>query len=305
MVPDHLNRVWLKSLGLLRHPGTGILLATTSTLVLVLSLVGFTAEKSTEGVARKPSLLDLLDEVARDSDPDKVLPGQQPDAPKGSAWSSPLTQQCSGIDQSTRSRLLAKRRKLPQLRQSIPADPTNYGDRFRSNPWGQAINPAPRVVVLHETVYSLSSAVNTFLTPHPRDEDQVSYHTLVGLDGSIVDVVNPLKRAYGAGYSAFLGEWAVTNAEFDGSVNNFALHLSLETPDDGHGSHGDHSGYTADQYDALALVLDGWLERFEIDPAAITTHRHVDLGGARADPRSFSWSDLQTRLAALGRLCQA
>jgi len=305
MVPDHLNRVWLKSLGLLRHPGAGILLATTSTLVLVLSLVGFTAEKSTGGVARKPSLLDLLDEVARDSDPDKVLPGQQPDAPKGSAWSSPLARQCSGIDQSTRSRLLAKRRKLPQLRQSIPADPTNYGDRFRSNPWGQAINPAPRVVVLHETVYSLSSAVNTFLTPHPRDEDQVSYHSLVGLDGSIVDVVDPLMRAYGAGYSAFLGEWAVTNAEFDGSVNNFALHLSLETPDDGHDSHGDHSGYTAAQYDALALVLDGWLERFEIDPAAITTHRHVDLGGARADPRSFSWSELQNRLAALGKLCQA
>ena len=45
---------------------------------------------------------------------------------------------------------------------------------------------------------------------------------------------------------------------------------------------------------------------FHIDhPAAITTHRHVDLGGARADPRSFSWSDLQNRLAALGRLCQS
>ena len=126
MVPDHLNHAWQKAIGLLRHPGAGILLATTSTLVLVLSLVGFTAEKSTERTAREPSLLDLLDEVARDSDPKKVLPGQQPDAPKAESWSSPLAQQCSGIDQSMRSRLLAKRRKLPQLRQSIPADPTNY-----------------------------------------------------------------------------------------------------------------------------------------------------------------------------------
>ena len=305
MVPDHLNRVWLKALGLLRHPGAGILVATTSTLVLVLSLVGFTAEKSTERLARKPSLLDLLDEVASDNDAEEALPGQQPSAPKAEAWSTPLTQQCSGIDQSMRRRLLAKRSKLPQLRQSIPADPSNYGDRYRRNPWGQTINPAPRVVILHETVYSLTSALNTFLTPHPRDEDQVSYHTLVGLDGSIVDVVDPLKRAFGAGYSAFLGEWAVTNAEFDGSVNNFALHLSLETPDDGHGTHGDHSGYTEAQYDALALVLDGWLDRFEIEPAAITTHKHVDLGGARADPRNFSWSDLQSRLAALGKLCHA
>jgi|TARA_B100000073_G_scaffold315153_1_gene290857 N-acetyl-anhydromuramyl-L-alanine amidase AmpD len=305
MVPDHLNRVLRQTTRLLRRPGTGILLATTSTLVLVLSLVGFTAEKSGDQLARKPSLLDLLDEVARDAEQKDVLPGLPPKAPKAASWSSPLARQCSGIDQSMRRRLLAKRRKLPELRQAIPADPSNYGDRYRRNPWGQTINPVPRVVILHETVYSLNSAVNTFLTPHPRDEDQVSYHTLVGLDGSIVDVVDPLKRAYGAGYSAFLGEWAVTNAEFDGSVNNFALHLSLETPDDGHGTHGDHSGYTEDQYDALALVLDGWLERFEIDPAAITTHKHVDLGGARADPRNFSWSDLQSRLAALGKLCHA
>ena len=121
-----------------------------------------------------------------------------------------------------RSRLLAKRRQLPQLRQSIPADSTNYGDRYRRNPWGQKLNPLPRVVILHETVYSLSSAVNTFLTPHPRDEDQVSYHTLVGLNGQTLDLVPPKDRAYGAGYSAFLGEWAITNKRFKGSVNNFA-----------------------------------------------------------------------------------
>ena len=63
MVPDHLNRVLLKFLGRLRRPGAGILLATTSTLVLVLSLVGFTAEKSTEQASRKPSLFDLLDDL--------------------------------------------------------------------------------------------------------------------------------------------------------------------------------------------------------------------------------------------------
>ena len=40
-----------------------------------------------------------------------------------------------------------------------------------------------------------------------------------------------------------------------------------------------------------------------LPPAAITTHRHVDLGGERDDPRSFDWSKLQTRLAALGDLC--
>ena len=122
--------------------------------------------------------------------------------------------------------------------------------------------------------------------PHPRDEDQVSYHTLVGLDGSIVDVVDPLKRAYGAGYSAFHGEWAVTNAEFQGSVNNFALHLSLETLERPECA-GRHSGYTPVNTTPW-LVLDDWLERFQFPPSAIITHRHVDLGGERGDPRSFS-----------------
>ena len=203
-----------------------------------------------------------------------------------------------------RERLLKRKRSLAQVRKNIPADPSNFGNRFRRNPWGQPLNPDPRVVVLHETVYSLGSAINTFLTPHPRDEDQVSYHTLIGLDGSIVDLVDPLQRAFGAGYSAFFGEWAVTNAKFKGSVNNFALHLSLETPKDGHDNDKRHSGYTQAQYDAMALVLNDWLDRFGFEPAAITTHQHVDLGGERADPRSFSWSDLQIRLAALGKLCR-
>ena len=40
----------------------------------------------------------------------------------------------------------------------------------------------------------------------------------------------------------------------------------------------------------------------DLPPAAITTHRHVDMGGERSDPRSFDWSALQRRLASLGDL---
>ncbi len=95
----------------------------------------------------------------------------------------------------------------------------------------------------------------------------------------------------------------VTNAKLSGSVNNFALHLSLETPLDGEDDGPAHSGYTAAQYDALAVVLADWMDRFAIPPEHITTHRHVDLGLERADPRSFDWQKLQIRLAALGFLC--
>lgn len=285
----------------LHRPGVGIVLVSTATLFVLVSLVGVTAEK--DSGARRPSLLDLLNEVGKDKDSGQGIDGEPPLPPKALSWSSPLARQCSGIDPSVRERLLRRKRSLAQERKNIPADPSNFGSRYRRNPWGQPLNPDPRVVVLHETVYSLGSAINTFLTPHPRDADQVSYHTLIGLDGSIVDLVDPLQRAFGAGYSAFLGEWAVTNAKFKGSVNNFALHLSLETPEDGHDNDNRHSGYTPAQYDAMALVLDEWIERFGFQPAAITTHQHVDLGGERADPRSFSWADLQIRLAALGKLC--
>jgi N-acetyl-anhydromuramyl-L-alanine amidase AmpD len=117
-------------------------------------------------------------------------------------------------------------------------------------------------------------------------------------------VLDPSKRAFGAGNSAFNGEWVVTNRAFRGSVNNFALHVSLETPLDGEDNAPEHSGYTASQYDALALLLAQWMRRYGIPPERITTHAHVDLGGERADPRTFDWQALQQRLAALGLLCR-
>ena len=253
----------------------------------------------------RPSLMELLDQVGgergrqREDNPSSSVPLP----PKSRLWRSPLARQCSGVDTALRSRLNKLDARTSAWRAFVKIDPTNFGERYEKDAYGRLIDATPRVVVLHETVYSLSSALNTFMTPHPRDEDQVSYHTLVGQDGRVVDLVDPLSRAYGAGYSAFLGEWAITNNKLKGSVNNFALHLSLETPLSGANAYGSHSGYTTKQYDALALVLSGWIRSFNLPPAAITTHRHVDLGGERGDPRSFDWSKLQTRLAALGDLC--
>ena len=228
---------------------------------------------------------------------------QAPAPPEHEPWISPLARQCRVNDQALVSRMRSLQTSLPGQVKTVAIDPSNFGQRTNLDAYGNRVDPTPSLVVLHETVFSLQSALNTFRTPHPRDEDQVSYHTLIGLDGTVVDVVDPLKRAFGAGNSAFLGEWAATNPNFQGSVNNFALHLSLETPEDGQHNHPGHSGYTEAQYDALALVLHDWIRTFGIPPAAITTHQHVDLGGERADPRSFDWSSLQQRLAALGDLC--
>ena len=167
------------------------------------------------------------------------------------------------------------------------AHPSNYGERYTHDASGNPVDN-DYIVVLHETVGSASSALNTFLTNHPRDEDQVSYHTLIGLDGTIYYVVPPEQRAFGAGdsvFKSFQGEESVfTNAEFPSSVNNFAYHISLETPLDGQNNNSTyHSGYTEAQYQSLAWLL----ARTNIPDDRITTHRTVDRSGSRMDPRSF------------------
>ena len=237
--------------------------------------------------------------------PSAPQPGsrQLPGPPAQAAWVSPLQTQCSVNDPALAGRLNRLRQALPQRLQRIRIDPSNFGERFREDAFGNRLDLIPSMVVLHETVYGLNSAINTFITHHPNDDDQVSYHVLIGEKGQIVQAVDPSKRAFGAGNSAFNGRWVVTNAKLSGSVNNFALHLSLETPLDGEDDGPAHSGYTAAQYDALAVVLADWMDRFAIPPEHITTHRHVDLGLERADPRSFDWQKLQIRLAALGFLC--
>lgn len=168
------------------------------------------------------------------------------------------------------------------------ADPSNYGERFKTDASGQVLDN-DYIVVLHETVGSASSAINTFQTNHPNDNDQVSYHTLITLDGTVIYVVSPEQRAFGAGNSAFRTpngqeETVFTNPEFPSSVNNFAYHISLETPPDGQNSNAlAHSGYTEAQYQSLAWLL----ARTTVPNERITTHERVDRSGSRIDPRSF------------------
>lgn len=253
----------------------------------------------------RSSLLDLLEEVRQSPGGGGQLqqpPTTQTLPPPQAAWRAPLGGACLA-DAPLRSRLLALAERLRDESIRLRIDPSNYGERFRQDAFGQPLDPTPQVVVLHETVYGIDSAINTFMTPHPRDEDQVSYHTLIGQNGRVVEVLDPSKRAFGSGNSAFNGRWVMTNPTVGGSINNFALHLSLETPLDGEDQDRGHSGYTPAQYDALAVVLSGWMRRYGIPANNITTHQHVDLGGERMDPRSFDWRELQLRLASIGVLC--
>ena len=177
-------------------------------------------------------------------------------------------------------------------RESIAlANPTNYGDRFVYDLYGKPAYYSP-IVVIHETASSARSALNTFRTPHAVESKQVSYHTLIKLDGEIVYIVPPDKRAFGAGNSVFEGdngkETVKTNPDYPPSVNNFAYHVSLETPTDGYNNRGTyprtHSGYTSAQYQSLAWIV----AKTGVPSSRITTHRAVDRSGQRVDPKSFN-----------------
>ena len=254
-----------------------------------------------------------LEWIGRDSAFSPIGPNPTPDEtalgnrgrlpPARPAWLSPLQPSCSIQDLDQRQHLQALVAALRTAPKRVRVDPSNFGERFRRDAFGQVIDPTPRLVVLHETVYGLKSAIHTFRTPHPNDEDQVSYHALIGEDGQVVQLLDPSKRAFGAGNSAFNGQWVVTNPKVGGSINNFALHVSLETPLDGENNNPGHSGYSSAQYDSLAALLADWMGRYPIKLDNITTHQAVDLGGERSDPRSFNWQALQERLQNLGLLC--
>jgi N-acetyl-anhydromuramyl-L-alanine amidase AmpD len=162
------------------------------------------------------------------------------------------------------------------------AHPTNFGLRFQQDASGQVTNQAP-IVVLHETVSSASSTINFFQTPHADDDDQVSYHSLIDLDGTVIYMVPPDKRAFGAANSQFNGLGVKTNPKLPASVNNFAYHISLVTPRDGRNNKPSHSGYTQAQYESLAWLI----AKTSIPPSNLTAHKLVDRTGSRSDPRSF------------------
>ncbi len=166
---------------------------------------------------------------------------------------------------------------------------SNYGDRFATDVNGTPVNNQP-IIVLHETAAPASSAINFFKNSHDDENIQASYHTMIKLDGTVVYLVPPDKRAFGAGNSVFDGsqgqETVKTNPDLPPSVNNFAYHVGLETPPSGVGTkETTHIGYTEEQYHSLAWLI----AQSNVPDERITTHRAVDRSGQRIDPRSFDF----------------
>jgi N-acetyl-anhydromuramyl-L-alanine amidase AmpD len=183
-------------------------------------------------------------------------------------------------------------------------DPSNYGDRYTADVNGVPFNHQP-IIVIHETSNSTSSAINFFQTPHDDENIQASYHAIITLEGQVIYLVPPEKRAFGAGNSVFKGangvvETVQTNPNLPPSVNNFAYHVSLETPPDAWGKSDikEHSGYTEAQYNSLAWLI----AQSQVPDERITTHRVVDIGNGKVDPLSFDFDKFFNKLHSFRQL---
>ena len=298
---------------------------------LVLTLVLGSARKPQDNIATTPNTTPSIEsqypqallQSAKTIEPAKATASQEKDLPKSEFSQTPVNQNSVKANQTSQKPLqqqpikqnpVAKnpvkqsKRKQNQVAaryfattaafakyrpnlEVAAVNPTNYGDRFAFDSNGIPLNNPP-IIVLHETAYSASSAINFFQTPHEDENVQASYHAIIKLDGTVVYLVPPDKRAFGAGNSVFEGvngiETVQTKPDLPPSVNNFAYHVSLETPPDGRGdnSPADHSGYTEEQYNSLAWLI----APSQVPDERITTHRAVDRSGQRADPKSFDFN---------------
>ena len=185
----------------------------------------------------------------------------------------------------------------------VKVDPSNYGDRYTADVNGVIFNHQP-IIVIHETSNSTSSAINFFQTPHDDENVQASYHAIITLEGKVIYLVPPEKRAFGAGNSVFKGangvETVQTNPHLPPSVNNFAYHVSLETPPDAWGKNDiqEHTGYRESQYNSLAWLI----AQSQVPDDRITTHKAVDVAGRKVDPLSFNFDNFFKKLHSFRQL---
>ncbi|MCX7218057.1 MAG: 1,6-anhydro-N-acetylmuramyl-L-alanine amidase AmpD [Burkholderiales bacterium] len=116
---------------------------------------------------------------------------------------------------------------------------------------------------------------------HPSFNDlrelKVSAHFLILRDGSLLQCVSTLARAWHAGVSAFEGR---------SGCNDFSIGIELEGSDD--------IAFEAQQYQTLAALCRALLQRFAIQH--IVGHNEI-APGRKTDPGPcFDWQFLQTLL---------
>lgn len=154
----------------------------------------------------------------------------------------------------------------------------------------------PLLVVIHET---LISAEQSKLL-HADPEYYGSYHALIERSGNITYLVPAEHKAFAASVSSYTNSFGEVE-QINGSVDDFAYHIALETPPDGiqYNSREYHTGYTIEQYQSLA-----WLcAATGVQQDRITTHGEI-TSPKRLEPRCLNYDyfyNLYSTQHSLGR----
>ena len=285
------------------YPGISVLLLTIVLQGCSINSIKLPWSSNVEGSRNLEELQDSLENAAdrqptnSSSSKPKYL-GREPNPPRL------LEPEASGLNPASKSQFLKCQSALAlRPENKILADPTNFGNRYTQDAWGRSIASTPQIIVFHETVLDAKETIALFRTPHPRDEDQASYHILIDRDGSRLRTVPDDQRAYGAGMSAFGDVTQRVKPGSVGSINNVALHISLVSPDDGREDTDSHSGYTNQQYASLAGQVLLWQLAYGIPLTRVTTHSAVDRSRSRYDPRSFRWDQFDTHYRKFAKSC--
>lgn len=138
----------------------------------------------------------------------------------------------------------------------------------------------PLLVVIHETLISAEDSIRLHADPSYYG----SYHALINRSGFITYLTPANSKAYAAANSKFINHLG-DEEHVDNSVDDFAYHIALETPEDGIRNKNNryHIGYSKEQYKSLA-----WLcKATGVDTRRITTHGSIQTPDT-SEPRCFN-----------------
>lgn len=136
------------------------------------------------------------------------------------------------------------------------------------------------IFVLHETGIDVET-----LEDYMADGEFLgSYHAVITIQGNIIYFTPPDMKAFAASDSIFEDPETNELESINGSVDDFAYHCALETPESGRDpSIQIHAGYSRQQYKALAWLLKA---------TGINLNRFVKHGELKSvpsnEPRCFN-----------------
>lgn len=107
--------------------------------------------------------------------------------------------------------------------------------------------------VIHETIIDSET-----LEDYMADPDFLgSYHAVITIEGQIIYYVPSDMKAFAASKSRFLNLLTGEEESINGSVDDFAYHVALETPENGRDANKKvHAGYSIQQYKSLAWLFN-------------------------------------------------